>query len=328
MCEYIGIDVGKENLDLCWLRDANKDKIKTKTVKNKLELFDSIALWITKNTKAEPQDILITLEATGVYHEGLVYFLHKLGFQILLSNPGKAKKFAQSLGLIHKTDKSDATMLAKYGFSQLGSIQLWQPEADELRELKSMCRRLSALEKDSRRENNRLEASKISGTSKRVLKSLVDMIAVLEFEINTLRQDIDLHIDRYAELKKNKQLLLSIKGIGPVMARELVYLFAAKHFTSAKQVAAYAGLIPRLNESGSFKGRTTLSKSGPSRIRAKLFLAAVSASSFNPDIKAQYDRLRTAGKTKMQALGAAMRKLIQICFGVIKHQTEYQPQVT
>ena len=140
MCEYIGIDVGKENLDLCWLRDANKDKIKTKTVNNKLELFDSIALWITKSTKTEPQDILITLEATGVYHEGLVYFLHKLGFQILLSNPGKAKKFAQSLGLIHKTDKSDATMLAKYGFSQLGSIQLWQPEADELRELKSMCR--------------------------------------------------------------------------------------------------------------------------------------------------------------------------------------------
>lgn len=84
------------------------------------------------------------------------------------------------------------------------------------------------------------------------------------------------------------------------------------------------GLIPRLNESGSFKGRTT--RTGPSRIRAKLFLAAVSASSFNPDIKAQYDRLRTAGKTKMQALGAAMRKLIQICFGVIKHQTEYQPQ--
>ncbi|EGG92796.1 Il-IS_3, transposase [gamma proteobacterium IMCC1989] len=107
----------------------------------------------------------------------------------------------------------------------------------------------------------------------------------------------------------------------------MVYLFAAKSFVNAKQVAAYLGLIPRLNESGVFKGRTTLSKSGPSRVRAKLYLASVSASTHNHEIKAQRDRLLKAGKTKMQALCAAMRKLVQICFGVIKNQTEYQFQV-
>ena len=93
------------------------------------------------------------------------------------------------------------------------------------------------------------------------------------------------------------------------------------------QVAAYVGLIPRLNESGVFKGRSSLSKSGPSRIRSKIFLATVCACTHNPDIKAQKDRLIYAGKTKMQASGAAMRKLIQICFGVIKNQTRYQPQI-
>lgn len=92
-------------------------------------------------------------------------------------------------------------------------------------------------------------------------------------------------------------------------------------------MAAYLGLIPRLNESGVFKGRTTLSKSGPSRVRAKLYLASVSASTHNHEIKALRDRLLKAGKTKMQALCAAMRKLVQICFGVIKNQTEYQVQV-
>jgi len=108
------------------------------------------------------------------------------------------------------------------------------------------------------------------------------------------------------------------------MARELVYLFAAKHFKTAKQVAAYVGLIPKLKESGKLKGHTTLSKTGPSRLRAKLYMAAVSACQHNPDIKVQRKRLLKAGKTKMQALGAAMRKLIQICFGVVKNQTEYQ----
>jgi transposase len=124
-------------------------------------------------------------------------------------------------------------------------------------------------------------------------------------------------------MNKNRELLLSVPGIGAVMARELVYLFSAKKFTSAKQVAAYVGLIPRLNESGVLKGRSSLSKSGPARTWSKIFLAGT----HNPDIKAQKVRLIHAGKTKMQALGAAMRKLIQIGFGVIKNQTRYQPQI-
>jgi transposase len=72
-------------------------------------------------------------------------------------------------------------------------------------------------------------------------------------------------------MKKNHDLLMSVIGIGKVMSRELVYLFSAKNFSTAKQAAAYVGLIPKLNESGSFKGRTTLSKIGPSRIRSKIF---------------------------------------------------------
>jgi len=121
------------------------------------------------------------------------------------------------------------------------------------------------------------------------------------------------------------KLLLTVECVGEVVAREMVYLFAAKSFRNAKQVAAYLGLIPKLNESGAFKGRTTLSKSGPSRIRAKLYLASVcDASTHNSQIKSQRDRLIRAGKTKMQALCAAMRKLVQMCFRVIKNQTEYQ----
>ena len=150
---------------------------------------------------------------------------------------------------------------------------------------------------------------------------------MLEAEIKKLTNDIDRHINNYPTLKKNRELLESIKGIGRVMSREMVYLFASKQFITAKQAAAYVGLIPVLQESGKRKGHTSISKAGPSRIRAKLYMAAVCAGTYNPDIRAQKERLIKAGKTPMQAIGAAMRKLIQIGFGVIKHQSEYQPQV-
>jgi len=327
MREFTGIDISKEKFDVGWLRDVKTGKKKTKVFKNTRAGHQQVQDWLLSNLKVPAQDIVITLEPTGVYHEALMHFLHDCGFQVLLVNPGKARKYAESLNQIHKTDKLDAVTLAWYGHAQQHKLTLWQPEAPEIRELKVMIRRLDALEKDLQREQNRQEAAQVSLSSDRVAQSLKDMIETLKAEIERLQQDIDNHIDRFPELKRNRQLLQSIKGIGTVMSRELVYLFASKRFKSAKQAAAYIGLIPKLRESGKLKGRTMLSKIGSARIRAKLYMAAVCASTHNPDIKAQKARLLKAGKVKMQALGAAMRKLIQICFGVIKHQCEYQPQL-
>ena len=327
MCHFTGIDISKEKFNIGWLRDVVSGKKKTKVFKNTAVGRQQAADWLLKNIKASADEIMIALEPTGVYHEALLYFLHQCGFKVFLVNPGKAKKYAESIDLIHKTDKLDAIMLAYYAHAQRHKLTLWQPEPPEVRELKVMIRRLDALETDLQRERNRQEATEVSLSSERVVQSLKDMIATLEAEIKRLQQDIDDHIDRFPELKRNRQLLESIKGIGTVMSRELVYLFAAKTFNSARQVAAYLGLIPKLRESGKFKGRTMLSKTGSIRIRAKLYMAAVCATTHNPDIRAQKQRLLRAGKVKMQILGAAMRKLVQICFGVIKHQSEYQPQL-
>ena len=107
----------------------------------------------------------------------------------------------------------------------------------------------------------------------------------------------------------------------------MLALFNTKQFNNAKQVSAFLGLIPKQQESGLFKGRSRLAKTGNSSIRAKLYMAAVVATQYNPDIKDQYERLQSNGKCKMQALCACMRKLVQICFGVIKHQIPYQSQV-
>nr|WP_193362575.1 IS110 family transposase [Gayadomonas joobiniege] len=325
---FTGIDISKNKIDVCWLRDAHKGKKKSKVLKNNTDGHQALAKWLLDNIKAKPEQVIVTLEPTGVYHETLMYFLHDHGFKVYLVNSGYAKKYAQAINLTHKTDKSDAFMLANYGCAQQGHIEFWKPEPIEVRELNALLRRLDALEADYKRELNRLDSSEFGLSSERVVMSLKDMLQALETEIKKLTEDIDDHINRNPELKNNRKLLGSIPGIGSVLSRELTYLFASKTFKNAKEVGAYLGLIPKLNESGKLKGRTTLSKAGPSRIRAKLYMAAIVAGQFNHSIKAQKSRLLAKGKTKMQALGAAMRKLAQMCFGVIKNQTEYQPQVT
>ncbi len=327
MSEYIGIDVSKNKIDVCWLRSPDTLKIKTRVFRNTHKGHEELDRWLLKHVKKPAQDLQVTLEPTGVYHEALMYFLNEQGVTIFLANPGKAKEFAKSLGLTHKTDKSDATMLARFGRSQPSTLRLWQPDREEIRELRAMLRRMDALESDLRRENNRREKTQCSEASPRVLASLDGMIEALESEIKHLKNDIDNHIDQYPDLKNNRRLLESITGIGEVMSRELVYLFAAKHFTNAREVAAYLGVIPKLNTSGNYKGRSTLTNNGPSKLRAKLYMASIVASEHNPDINAQRERLLKSGKTKMQALGAAMRKLSQICYGVVKNQCEYQPQI-
>jgi len=328
MMHFIGIDVSKNKFDVCWLRDTTNNKRKTKVFTNKQEGHKALAEWLLNNIKAAPENIVIILEPTGVYHESMMYSLHDMGFKVYLVNASNAKKYAEAINLTHKTDKSDACMLANYGYAQQSNLKLWLPEAVEVRELKALLRRLDALESDYQRELNRLDSSEFSLSSERVLASLKEMIRALKSEIEKLKKDIDNHINGHPKLKNNRKLLESIPGIGSVLSRELTYLFAAKKFKNAKQVGAYSGLIPKFHESGKLKGRTTLSKTGPSRLRAKLYMAAVVAGRYNKSVMRQKETLLKRGKTMMQVIGANMRKLMQICFGVVKNQTEYQPQVT
>lgn len=334
MTAYVGIDVSKKKLDVGFYSDkpgkSGQRKKKTRVFKNARETFSQLESWLVSQTQQAAEDIVVGLEATGIYHEALLYELHEKGFKLFIANPGRAKKYFESLGVTHKTDKSDSLLLARFteDKAKAGDISWWKPESPEARHLKLLLRRLKALQKDYQRERNRFEACANTDTSPRIVKSIEGMLSTLKQEINALLKEIDDHIDGHPQLKKNRELLESVNGVGPIVSRELTCLFSVKQFKSAKQAAAYLGLIPRQQESGIHKGATRLSKVGPSAIRALLYLPAVVASGRNPDIAYQKQRLLAQGKTKMQAIGAAMRKLIQICFGVIKHQKEYRPQTS
>lgn len=325
MTYFVGIDVSKAKLDCLWLREVQARKVKTKVLGNDDKGHRDLMGWLTKNTASEPGQIRVVMEATGIYHEKLALALYAHGFQVCVVNPAQIKAYGQSLGNTHKTDKRDSLIIALYGASNQPA--LWQPEPRHVRELKALIARLEALEVDFRRESNRLEKAQFSNSSATVIESIRLMLKELEKEKRRIEQQIDDHIDQNPTLKKDKKLLETIPGIGPVMSRLMLSVLHSRNFRTAKQLAAYLGVIPVLVESGVFKGRSALSKRGPSSIRAKLYMAAVSATQWNPDISQMKQRLLDRGKTKMQALGAAMRKLVHICFGVVHNQTEYSPQV-
>jgi len=322
----IGIDVSKAKLDCLWLRDPQNLKVKTKVIANSVSGHQQLVQWVLQQTGATIDKCYFVMEATGVYHEALAYLLHDAGAKVCIVNPAQVRDFAKGLGCRTKTDKKDSMVLARFGLST--QPRIWQPEVVEIRTLKALLARLEALEKDIQREQNRLEKAEISQASEDVVESIKLILKALYTEKRRIEKMIDNHFDDHPRLKSDRKLLETIPGIGPVLSRLMLAVIHSRAFDSARQCAAYLGLNPRLWESGSsVKGRPHMSKAGPATVRAKLYMGAVVASTWNPDIKAHREGMIARGKCKMSALGAAMRKLVHICFGVLKQQTRYMPQV-
>jgi transposase len=173
-------------------------------------------------------------------------------------------------------------------------------------------------------ESNRLEAC-INAAS--VKKSVTDHISYLDQQIAHTQSLIKDHIDNHPSLKQQRDLLSSIPGIGDLTAAKLLAeIIDINHYQSARQVAAFAGLVPRHHQSGtSVRAKPRLSKVGAARLRKALYFPAIVATQHNPAIKAMSQRLRERGKCPMQVIGAAMRKLIHIAFGVLKSGKPFDP---
>jgi transposase len=322
----IGIDVSKAKLDCLWIRDLSAMKVKSKVHPNTPAGHKALLEWAIKQTGENIGELHFVMEATGIYHEALAYTMHDAGAQVSVVNPAWIRSYAKSLGSHSKNDKKDSVVIARYGMTQ--SPSLWEPEPRRIRELKALIARCDAVKQDIQREVNRLEKAVTSGVSAEVRTSIETVRAQLEEEKIRLDALIDNHIDNHPDLKKDRELLETIPAIGPVISRTMVAVIHSRAFTRASQVAAFLGLIPMESQSGtSVYSPPRLSKRGDARVRGKLYMAAVVATRHNPDIRSQYNRLLSNGKSKMSALCAAMRKLVQICFGVLKHQVPYQPQL-
>jgi len=322
----IGIDVSKAKLDCLWIRDLPGMKLKSKVQANTPAGHKALLAWTVKQTGEDVTRLHFVMEATGIYHEALAYALHSAGAQVSVVNPARVRDFAKSMGAQTKTDKKDSVVIARFGMTQ--SPRLWEPEPNEIRQLKALIARCDAVKQDIQRESNRMEKATVTDVSAEVRTSIETVLAQLKAEKKRLESLIDDHIDKHPGLKNDRALLESIPAVGPVIAQQMIAVIRSRSFNQATQCSAFLGLIPIEKQSGtSVYSPPRLSKCGDGRVRAKLYMAAIVATKYNPDIRCQYERLLKNGKSKKSAIGAAMRKLVQICFGVLKHQTPYQPQL-
>lgn len=313
----LGIDIAKLKFDVCLIKPAGRAK--HKVFANTRHGFEQLARWLSSHQASE---LHACLEATGSYGEPLALFLFEAGIRISLVNPAAVRAFANAGLSRTKTDKVDAELIARFCLAQRPLP--WQPPAPEIQHLQALVRRLESLIEMRVAEENRLS----SGVStEAVRQSLQQHIAYLVEQIKQTERLIREHINDHPELKQQSALLDSIPGIGTTTAALLLAeIVNIKQYTSARQVAAYAGLVPRERRSGSsVRGRTCLSKIGNARLRKALYFPAITALRSSNFFKQWASGLRERGKSKMSVIGAAMRKLIHLAYGVLKTGKPFDP---
>jgi transposase len=315
MKPILGIDVAKTKLD-CALRLPD-GKFRSKVVDNTPHGFEIVSAWLAKHNLV---DLHVCMEATGTYWEAVAEFLADAGYAVSVVNPAQIKAFSTASRVRTKTDKVDARLIAEFCFSQ--RPEPWQAPTPARRELRALVARREALDAMRTQEKNRLLVARES-----VRTGIEAHLDYLEKAIDEVDTAIRRKIDDDPDLKRQGVLLDSVPGLGektiPVL---LSYYGGSLRFDNARQAAAFAGLDPRQHESGSsVKGKPRLSKVGHALLRKALYMPAMVATTKTAWGRAFRDRLAAAGKPPMVILGAMMRKLVHVAFGVLKSGTPFNP---
>jgi transposase len=306
----LGIDVSKKTLDAALIFN---NRTLSKQFKNSSEGFKLLAAWLAS---LQIKQVHACLEATGVYGEAIALFLHECGHRVSVVNPLRIKGYAQSNMQRNKTDRLDACLIAAFCLTQRPDE--WKPPSAEVKHLQSLVRRVEVLEEMLQAEENRL-----SNAALEIKPSIERMITLLKEEIKELERQTKWHINQHPNLKEQSELLQTIPGIGARTANLLLSEVEFERYSSARAIAAQAGVTPRKRQSGTSLKQTGLSKLGNARIRRALYFPAIVAKQHNEIIKKFAERLKKNGKTPMQVVCAAMRKLLHIAFGVLKHKRAF-----
>ena len=310
----LGVDIAKDKFDCVLLLEGKQHR---HTFPNTESGWKKLDLWLEKNGA---KTVHACMEATGRLWVGLAEHLRRAQHRVSVVNPVRVKRYAQSRLSRNKNDAVDSALIACFCREQ--NPPLWNPPSQAQSRLQELTRLISARKGQIHQEKNRLK----SGTQdKFILAEINRTIQNLERSLQRLEKEIRSVLAQNKELARNAELLCTIPGIGRCTAAViLAELPDPKHFTSASQAAAYAGLTPAQRESGSsVHGKTRLCKTGNHRLRKALYLPAVVASRSNPLLKARAERLLATGKTKMCVIGATMHHLLRLAYGILKHRKPF-----
>lgn len=314
--DVLGIDLAKLTFDATLLTSTGAQH--HQSFPNTPEGFAQLQTWLTQHNV---QQLHACMEATNIYWEALASWLHAQGHTVSVVNPARIKGFAQATMQRNKTDKLDSAIIAK--FCATHHPAAWHPLTEAQRRLRALVRHREDLLQTQLQQENRLRDT----TDEVVRTSLHVVLEAVKTQLKEVDEAIKKHLAAQSEMRENVKLLTSIVGIGMVTAAKLLAEFEdIEHYASAKAAAADAGLTPSHFQSGtSVRRRSRLSKQGKAGIRKALFLPAVTAIRWCPSCKAYAERLTARGKPRMVVIGAMMRKLVHIIYGVLKHRTPYDP---
>ncbi|MCW7542079.1 IS110 family transposase [Aquabacterium sp. A7-Y] len=318
---WLGIDVSKAKLDVALLDE--RGKFKQRVFANEPSGFAQMQHWLSERGVAAHQS-RVCMEATGPYSEACATALADAGWVVAVVNPARVKGFAQGEMQRNKTDRSDASLLARFCLKH--EPEAWQPVPPELRQLRALVDRLQTIKDMQGQELNRLEAQAGNPT---LTSSIREHIDWLQRCADALQREIDDHIDGHPRLREDAKLIASIPGIGRVtMPKVMAFLGDVRRFKNAKALAAFIGVTPRLRESGSsVRGRSMISRAGHAQMRRALYMPALVASRHNPAVKAFGDRLRATGMAPKAVIGACMHKLAILIYGVLRSGQPFNLQI-
>jgi transposase len=292
MSYFIGIDVSSKILDVAF------------GPKGPLEKYDNNKKGIQRfinRIKGLSIDI-VAFESSGGYERELLYALLDNKVPCALVNPKQVRDFAKAKGVLAKTDRLDAKVISHFG--EVMKPEKHRPISQEEKNIEALVRRRRQLVEMKTQEKNRLELA-----HEKIKSSIENIIEILEKQIEKIDKEIQTNIDKNPELKKKEELLLEIKGIGPVTARSLLSDIPELGTLGNKQIAALTGLAPFHRESGGMQGKRRTGR-GRKRVKGYLYMCVVSLIRVSGELKDFYENLIKNKKHKLVAIVATMRKLI------------------
>jgi transposase len=304
---FAGVDVSKRSLDLCLLPEDRRQSF----------AYDDQGLAQLSKVLPAPGTCRIVVEATGGYQRVLVAELVNAGHQVAVVNPRQVRDFARGLGILAKTDRIDAYVLARYAQqAEPRTVAQVSEKAAELEQLVTRRRQLIQLRTA---ETNRKHAT----PSKTVRQSVQQMIVVLRKQIDRVEQEILALVESDDDWKDKMDRLGSVPGVGPVTAASLLAELPELGQVNRQEIAALVGVAPFNRDSGRFHGKRSI-WGGRASVRSVLYMAALTARTHNPILRAFAQRLEAAGKPFKVVITACMRKLLTILNTILKDGTSWR----
>lgn len=325
---YVGIDIASLTFTAAvgHLQAGSwRIAVKPKEFGNQYDSFAQFLYWLQEH-QLSPENCVICMEATGVYNEVLAHFLVANQYRLAIQPPLEVKKAFKPVG--HKTDPVDSCQISEYAYRYFDQLTFWQPRHETLEQIKVLLTTREQFSGQVTAHKNALHALH----RKKVRTPLAEQahreaIQELQDHIQELEQEIQRLIDQDPDFKQLVGLLLSIPGVGLLLASHLLVLFeSASQPPTAKQLSAYIGICPYEKTSGtSVHSPPTSRHYGPPMLRKLLRLAALSLRQHNPQFRRYYERKVAEGKPKAVALNNISNKLLKIICAILRSSTPFIP---